>query len=102
MLAASQPGATLGEVFAAAQGAYAAAGRPDEWRLHHQGGPIGYEPRELRATPGSTAPLEDGQMVAWNPTIRGAKFEETALVTAAGCEVLTSTGAWPGGDILIL
>ncbi len=95
MLEASRPGATLGEVLAAAQRAYAAEGMPDEWRRHHQGGPIGYEPRELRATPESPVPLESSQMVAWNPTLRGAKSEDTALVTAAGVELLTRTGQWP-------
>jgi len=40
------PGSTLGEIFTRTQTAYAEAGYPDEWKLHHQGGPVGYEPRE--------------------------------------------------------
>jgi Xaa-Pro aminopeptidase len=99
MLDASRPGATLGAVFAAAQRAYAEQGFPDEWQLHHQGGPTGYEPREIRATPESPIPLEENQLVAWNPTIRGSKSEETALVTAAGVELLTAGRL---SDILIL
>jgi antitoxin VapB len=109
MLSASRPGGTLGEVFAAAQRAYADAGCPDEWRHHHQGGPIGHEPRELRATPGSPIPLEANQLVAWNPTVRGAKSEETALLAPDGIELLTHSGEWPAlpgplplADILIL
>jgi hypothetical protein len=33
--------------------------------------------------------------VAWNPSITGVKSEDTVLVTDAGPEVLTRTGAWP-------
>lgn len=99
MLDASRPGATLGAVFGAAQRAYAEQGFPDEWHLHHQGGPTGYEPREIRATPDSPIPLEAPQLVAWNPTIRGAKSEETALVTPDGVELLTADRL---SDILIL
>jgi len=114
MLDASRPGATLGAVFTAAQRAYAEQGFSDEWRLHHQGGPTGYEPREVRATPESPIPLEENQLVAWNPTIRGAKSEETALVTSGGVELLTAgetvaSVQWPVSsrvarlsDILIL
>ncbi len=108
MLAASRPGVQLGEIFVVAQNAYRDAGFPDEWRHHHQGGPTGYEPRESRATPRSNVALKASQMVAWNPTIRGSKSEETALVTGAGVEVLTHTGQWPVlagpplADILLL
>jgi hypothetical protein len=32
---------------------------------------------------------------AWNPTVQGAKSEDTVLVTDDGFEVLTDTGQWP-------
>ena len=99
MLDASRPGATLRAAFAAAQSAYAEQGFPGEWQLHHQGGPTGYEPREIRATPESLIPLEENQLVAWNPTIRGSKSEETALVTPHGVDLLTADRL---SDILIL
>ena len=51
-IAATRPGRTLGDVLARAVQAYADSGFADEWRLHHQGGPAGYEPRERIATPG--------------------------------------------------
>jgi antitoxin VapB len=95
LLAASRPGTTLGTMLDIAQRSYQRQGFPDEWQHHHQGGLAGYEPREVRATPGANYVLEAGQLVAWNPTIRGAKAEETALVTAAGPRILTRTDGWP-------
>jgi Xaa-Pro dipeptidase len=81
MRAASRPGATLDEVLAAARRAYEATGFGDEWRLHHQGGTIGYAPRERIATPGDRTQLRAGMAVAWNPSITGTKIEATMIVT---------------------
>jgi Xaa-Pro aminopeptidase len=94
-IAATRPGRTLNEVFHAATEAYAAAGFPDEWRLHHQGGLAGYEPREVVATPATTEPVAVGQAYAWNPSITGAKSEDTILVGPDGNEVLTTIPDWP-------
>lgn len=92
---ATQPGRTLGEIFGHIQQAYAAVGFADEWHLHHQGGPAGYEPREMTANPASTEVAAVGQVYAWNPSITGTKSEDSVLVTEAGCEVLTTTPGWP-------
>lgn len=94
-LAATRPHRTLGEVFEQATDAYAAAGFPDEWQNHHQGGPVGYEPREYIATPDSDDVVSVGQAYAWNPSITGAKSEDTILVGEAENEVLTSIDGWP-------
>jgi Xaa-Pro aminopeptidase len=80
MHAATRSGSTLGAVFAAAQRAYAAAGFRDEWRLHHQGGILGYQPRERIAIPNDPTQIESGMAFAWNPSVRGAKAEESALL----------------------
>jgi Xaa-Pro aminopeptidase len=96
MLAASRPGRTLGDVFAAAADAYAAAGFPDEWRRHHQGGLTGYEGREVFAVPGDPTVIPESCAVAWNPSVTGGgKSEDTALVTNAGVEVITRTPDLP-------
>lgn len=92
---ATRPGATLGEIFAKAQAQYAATGFADEWQLHHQGGPAAYEAREVIATPGMTATVAAGQVYAWNPSITGAKSEDTFLVSKQGNEVLTVVDGWP-------
>jgi Xaa-Pro aminopeptidase len=96
MLAASRPGRTLGDVFAAAAKAYAAAGFPGEWRRHHQGGLTGYEGREVFAVPGDPTVIPESCAVAWNPSVTGGgKSEDTALVTSGGVEVITRTPDLP-------
>jgi Xaa-Pro aminopeptidase len=94
-IAATHPGQTLGDIFQSATEAYAAAGYPDEWKLHHQGGPAGYEPREYLATPSSTDLVSIGQVFAWNPSITGTKSEDSILITKQGHEVLTAMKDWP-------
>ena len=95
LITATRPGRTLGEIFQQALTAYAETGFSDEWRLHHQGGPAGYEPREYVAMPSSTDVVSVGQVYAWNPSITGTKSEDTILVGTAGNEVLTAIENWP-------
>lgn len=95
IMAATRPGATLGDVFRVAQDAYARTGFADEWQAHHQGGPTGYVGREARATPGSPLTVRANQAFAWNPSIAGTKSEDTILVTESGTEILSATGNWP-------
>ena len=91
----STPGAALADVFARGVEQYAAEDFADQWRLHHQGGLTGYAGREVFATPSADHRLESSQVVAWNPSVTGAKSEDTVLVTDEGPDVLTRTGAWP-------
>ena len=90
MVATTRPDRTLGDVLAAAQAAYAEAGYPDEWRLHHQGGIIGYQGRERIAVPGDDTVIRPDMAFAWNPSVAGAKAEETVLLHVDGPEVLTA------------
>ena len=101
MIAATRPGFTLGVVFQQAQSAYASAGYRDEWKNHHQGGLAGYEPREITATPSSTQPILAGQAYAWNPSIAGAKSEDTILVGEQGNEIITEMTNWPTLEIQV-
>ena len=92
---AALEGGTAGDVFAAVQDAYDAVGWDGEWRNHHQGGAAGYAGREWIAAPGHDGPVTAPMAYAWNPTVEGAKSEDTVLVTDDGFEVLTRTGDWP-------
>lgn len=85
---ATRPGSTLGEIFDLCRGLYAAAGFPEEWKLHHQGGMTGYQSREVVARPDLDVAVEVNQAYAWNPSITGAKAEGTILVTEQGYEDL--------------
>ena len=84
-----------GNVFADVQEAYTEVGWEGEWGNHHQGGAAGFAGREWIATPDHEAPVEEPMAYAWNPTVQGAKSEDTVLVTADGFETLTETGEWP-------
>jgi Xaa-Pro dipeptidase len=88
---ATQPGTTLADAFQGCTRFYADAGFPDEWTLHHQGGMTGYATREVIATPLTRDPIEVGQAFAWNPSITGAKAEETFVLTESGPEIVTHT-----------
>jgi len=93
---ASRPGAMLGAVLARIQAAYARVGQPEAWRAHHQGGPTGYLARERVATPSDASTLPAGAAVAWNPSLPGAKSEDTVLVHPDGTlEVVTLDPRWP-------
>jgi Xaa-Pro aminopeptidase len=94
-ISATRPGRSLGDVFQRAVTAYAETGFADEWRLHHQGGTAGYEPREYLGLPGGAEVVIAGQAYAWNPSIRGTKSEDTILVGEQGNEVLTTIEGWP-------
>jgi len=92
---ASRPGVTLGSIFRRGMEQYAAEGFPEEWRHHHQGGTTGYEGRDVKGTPTCEEVLAAPTAVAWNPSIRGTKSEDTFLVTEEGIENLTESKDWP-------
>jgi Xaa-Pro aminopeptidase len=95
LISATRPGTTLAAIFAEAQAAYTAVGFPDEWRMHHQGGSIGYLPREVRAGPGDATVALAGQAFAWNPTVAGTKCEDTILCGPGGGQLLAPSTDWP-------
>jgi Xaa-Pro aminopeptidase len=84
-----------GNVFADVRDAYEKVGWDGEWRNHHQGGAAGFAGREWIATPDHEAQVYEPMAYAWNPTVQGAKSEDTVLVTSDGFETLTETGEWP-------
>ncbi|GGH04705.1 M24 family metallopeptidase [Silvibacterium dinghuense] len=92
---ATREGVTSAELFSTAAKAYAAAGAPDDIRLHHQGGPCGYVAREWVITPEGKERVTLPQAYAYNPSLRGAKVEDTVIVTGNGVEVLTATPTLP-------
>jgi Xaa-Pro aminopeptidase len=93
---ATAPGRTLGEILEVGIAGYARAGYAEEWRLHHQGGTIAYRGRETLATPGETERVDPGMAFAWNPSVTGAKVEDTLLLRGDGRRVfVTRDRSWP-------
>jgi Xaa-Pro dipeptidase len=86
---ATRPGRTLAQAFEDCRRFYAEAGFHEGWRDHHQGGMTGYASREIIATPGAQQEIREGQAFAWNPSLQGAKAEETFVLGEGGPEVLT-------------
>lgn len=100
MWAASRPGKKLGDVIDAARRAYTEIGYPDEWKQHHQGGLILTKERLALVTPGDKTPIVPGMVLAWNPTVQGAKFEDTVVVKKDGTlENLTPCLNWPTVEV---
>ena len=97
ILAASRPATSMTDLLDVAARGYARAGYYDDWKEHHQGGTTGYAGREEFAVPGSAYRLVAGMAVAWNPTVPGAKSEDTFLVAEDGLEWLTRSpdSDWP-------
>jgi Xaa-Pro dipeptidase len=87
---ATREGSTLAQAFEDCRRFYDEAGFPEGWRNHHQGGMTGYASREVIATPGTHQDIREGQAFAWNPSLEGAKAEETFVLGPEGPEVLTA------------
>ena len=97
----TKPGKTLGEVFDGICDAYRHIGYDGEWKNHHQGGMTGYAAREYRADSMTKIMIEEAQAYAWNPSIPGAKCEDTVLTAPGGkIEILTSCSEdWPAVNV---
>lgn len=101
MIAVTRPGSTYQDVMTQAIAQYEAEGYPGEWRRHHQGGPIGYQDREFFVAPDAArGTMQDNLAVAWNPSVTGAKSEDTLLLRSDGVDVVTAASTrWPTLEI---
>ncbi|HET7800088.1 MAG TPA: M24 family metallopeptidase [Humibacillus xanthopallidus] len=99
-LDATRVGARLGDVVSEGCAAYGRQGfDPEEWHRHHQGGLSGFQPREFPAHASSDLVLDDGAVVAWNPSADGWKVEDTTLVLPNGARTLVTDERWPTLDV---
>lgn len=95
LLHATRDGAVSSDIFAAARRAYASVGAADEIEQHHQGGPCGYAERDWVITPKGIEHVVAPQAFAYNPSLRGAKAEDTVLLANGAIEILTGTPGLP-------
>jgi len=98
---ATRVGAEYQDVMDRACAQYEAEGYGGEWRYLHQGGPIGYQDREFLVVPGAKqGRIADRQAIAWNPSVPGAKSEDTMLVSEDGLQIVTRASTeWPTIDV---
>ncbi|WP_195277425.1 M24 family metallopeptidase [Anaerotruncus rubiinfantis] len=100
LMANSIPGQSFVSALEAGQKAYEAHGYGEEFKLHHQGGPIGYAGRDYRVDFSTPGLIQENQAFCWNPSITGTKSEDTVIATSHGiipvsrpviCPVMTVT-----------
>lgn len=94
-LSQCHPGVGLAQLYAVLEQAYRHCGHPRAIVEHHQGGLTGYQAREAIARPDSVELIQRGTVLALNPSLRGAKIEDTFYVADDGLHNLTFDGAWP-------
>jgi Xaa-Pro aminopeptidase len=75
--------------------AYQKKGYPEDWKLHHQGGSIGYTGRDYRVNFKTPDLIQENQAFTWNPSITGTKSEDTILATSTGVEMITRPILYP-------
>jgi Xaa-Pro aminopeptidase len=101
LILGTRAGRTMGDLFEVARQAYREEGYPEAIEEHHQGGSMSYQPREIMAHPGDPTPIEANQVFAWNPSIRGAKSEDSVYLGPNGVEVLTEIANWPTWSVAV-
>lgn len=95
MMAHTRPGVLAKEVLQKGIEAYEKKGYPEEWKLHHQGGSIGYTGRDYRTHFGTSDIVQENQAFTWNPSLTGTKSEDTILATSKGIEMITYPVLYP-------
>jgi len=94
-MAETRPGVPAADVLEKGVDAYARAGYPEEWKLHHQGGSIGYTGRDYRTSFHTPDIVQENQGFTWNPSITGTKSEDTILASKGAPEMITKPMIYP-------
>jgi hypothetical protein len=93
--ASSVEGAEIKDIFQKARAIYKRAGFADEWKLHHQGGPTGYQGRSYKGAPDVKGKVLKNQAFAWNPSVTGTKSEDTIISLGDTHEIISQARDWP-------
>ena len=94
-MAHTRPGVPVKEVLQKGIDAYREKGYPEDWKLHHQGGSIGYTGRDYRVNFKTPDMVRENQAFTWNASITGTKSEDTILATSKGPEAITHPILYP-------
>lgn len=95
LMANTIPGRPVVDVFKKGLEAYSEMGYPEEFKLHHQGGAIGYVGRDYKVNFKSKEIVQENQAFAWNPSITGCKSEDTMLATCKAPLLLSKSVSFP-------
>ena len=101
LLHATRPSVISAQLFEVAREAYKSLGAAEEIEHHHQGGACGYTERDWLITPTGEDIVTAPQAFAYNPSLRGAKVEDTILASENSIEVLTETPTLPVVETVI-
>lgn len=102
LIASTKPGISFKALFENLKESYKENGYEGEWKKHHQGGLTGYLPREERIMSTSRFIIGDNQAYAWNPSVPGAKSEDTILIDGNRFDILSLTGNFPDEKVDVL
>jgi Xaa-Pro aminopeptidase len=94
-MASTRPGVPARDVLKAGIQAYEKMGYGEEWKLHHQGGSIGYTGRDYRTSINTPDFVQENQAFTWNPSLAGTKSEDTIVATSKGPEMITKPMIYP-------
>jgi Xaa-Pro dipeptidase len=100
-MAALRPRRRIADIFEQAKGWYADQEFPGEWEFHHQGGGTGYSEREYIIGPDSEEVVLEHEAFAFNPTVQGAKAEDTVITFGDHVQNLTATADWPALKVML-
>jgi Xaa-Pro aminopeptidase len=100
-MANSSPGNSYQHPFLAGKAAYARLGYAAEFDRHHQGGPIGYAPRDYRVDFSHQGIIQENQGFCWNPSITGTKSEDTIAAKTGGFEFISRPVIFPKVEITL-
>ncbi|MBW4541205.1 MAG: M24 family metallopeptidase [Myxacorys chilensis ATA2-1-KO14] len=99
-LSQSQLNTPLNQVYQTLQHSYEQQGYPQAIHEHHQGGTTGYLAREIVANPTTVDRLSANTAIAWNPSLTGAKIEDTFVLLEDGTlENLTFDSNWASVEV---
>jgi Xaa-Pro aminopeptidase len=99
-LACTKPGIRLDQVYQILDSAYRYHGFENAIEQFHQGGTTGYLHRDIVASPLTNHTLDKCEVVAWNPSLPGARIEDTFLISCHnGLENLTLGSKWPTVEV---
>jgi Xaa-Pro dipeptidase len=95
LMAHTLPGRPVVEAFQKGIDAYQRTGYAEEYKLHHQGGAIGYVGRDYKVNFQTEEIVQENQAFAWNPSITGSKSEDTMIATAQAPFLLSRPVLFP-------